>query len=58
MWWGEAPDAPLDGKEGLTFTIDGCVYVQKEVDSKLAKTWDVIAQNRRMLRTVLLRLAT
>ena len=48
-------DAPLDGKEELRFVIGGAEWVQKTVGKQLATTWDVIAQNRKLFRTVLLK---
>ncbi len=53
-----APDAPLDGKEELAFVIGGEKWEQKTVGKRLATTWDVQAQNRKLFRTVLLRKAT
>jgi hypothetical protein len=50
-----APDAPIDGKTGLRFTIDGQVYCQKTVGEKLTKMWDVVQANVRLYRTVLLK---
>jgi len=52
------PDAPLDGKENLVFTVKGQAYVQKEVSEKLAQSWDATLGDRRMFRTMLLRAKT
>jgi hypothetical protein len=53
-----APDAPLDGKAGLTFIIGGEPWVQKEISQALAKSWDLQAGSEKLFRTVLLRKAT
>lgn len=50
--------APLDGKEELTFTIGGQLWVQKEISTNLASHWELEAQGQRLWRTVLLRRAT
>jgi hypothetical protein len=53
-----APDVDLDGKTNLTFTINGEVWMAKELSQRLAKTWDVQAQGQKLFRSVLLRKAT
>lgn len=52
------PTVALDGKEGLTFTVDGTLYVQKDLGEKLSTMWDALFMGKRMLRTVLVRRAT
>lgn len=53
-----APDADIDGKTNLRFTIDGERWVAKDLGEKLAKTWDVVVQGQRLYRSVLLKKAT
>lgn len=53
-----APDAEIDGKAHLKFTIDGQRWVAKDLGEKLAKTWDAVVQGQRLYRSVLLRKAT
>jgi hypothetical protein len=48
----------LDGKENLRFSINGEVWVQKEISDVLAKSWEVIVAGKRLWRSVLLRKAT
>lgn len=47
----------IEGREGLAFTIDGQVWVQKRVGEKLAQHWEV-HQGQRLYRTLLLRKQT
>lgn len=47
----------IEGREGLAFTIDGQVWVQKRVGEKLAQHWEV-NQGQRLYRTLLLRKQT
>lgn len=66
--WGEietgdlivdfGPEAELDGKASLRFTIDGQVYEQAKTGGKLTKMWDAVVAGKRLMRTVLLRRAT
>jgi len=49
---------PLDGLTGLTFTINGRVYIQKNIGEKLAQAWDANVQGAPLTRTLLLRLQT
>jgi hypothetical protein len=44
----------LSGRENLRFNIGGQLYTSKKVPDKLAATWDVMIQNRKLFRTVLL----
>lgn len=52
-----APEAPLDGKPGLRFAIQGREYVSKEVPDKLAAMWDATVMGVKLTRTVVLQLA-
>lgn len=52
-----APDADLDGKLDLVFVIHGKAYVQKEITSKLAQSWDVTIQGERLFRSVVVRVS-
>lgn len=47
----------IEGRDGLTFTIDGQVWVQKRMGEKLAQHWEV-NQGQRQYRTLLLRKQT
>ena len=42
----------------LVFVVNGKPYVAKQIGEKLAQTWDVTVQGKRMFRTVLVRVAT
>lgn len=48
----------LEGRDGLTFEIDGAMWVPKQFADKLGRTWDVVAQGQRLFRSVLLRKKT
>ena len=50
-----AADAPLDGKRGLVFRVNGKAYVAKEVGAKLAASWDVTVAGRQLFRSVLVK---
>jgi len=50
-------DTVIEGRDGLTFTIDSQVWAQKRVGEKLAQHWEV-HQGRRLYRTLLLRKQT
>lgn len=52
------PDADVDGKEGLVFSVGGLDYVTKPVSDRLAKAWDVIFMGAKFLRPILLRRKT
>lgn len=52
------PDVTIEGRDQLTFTINGEAWVQKKIGTKLAKSWDVVFENSRFCRTLLLRKAT
>lgn len=52
-----AHDVELDGKEGLLFNVNGKVYRQKAVNSKLTQLWDVTVRGERITRTVVLELS-
>jgi hypothetical protein len=45
----------LKGKPDLMFIIDRKAYREKEVDDRLAQSWDVILGGRKLFRMVLLR---
>jgi hypothetical protein len=45
----------VEGPGGRTYTDE---WVQKEVSERLARSWDVVVQGRRLGRTVLVRKAT
>lgn len=49
------PDTVLEGRQGLTFTIDGRVWQPKNIGDKLAQSWDAVVQGERLYRTILLR---
>jgi hypothetical protein len=53
-----APDADLDGKDDIRFTIDGRQWMRKPVSPRLAQAWDVVVGGVRMVRPVLLTKAT
>ncbi len=53
-----APDAPLDGKEDLVFTIAGQKWVAKAISDQLATTWDATVRGQKLYRSVLLRKQT
>jgi hypothetical protein len=50
-----AGDVELDGRVGLQFVIAGEMWVLKQVGDKLARSWDAVANGRKLIRTVLLR---
>lgn len=50
-----APDVVLDGLHGLTFTFNGATWGQKPMSEALAKHWDTVIGNTRILRSVLVR---
>lgn len=50
-----APAVAIDGKDGLTFTIDGVKWSQKPMSDQLARHWDTLIGDTRILRSVLLR---
>ncbi len=53
-----APDADVDGKDALVFTVAGIEYVQKPISQRLARSWDVIFQGEKLMRGLLLRRKT
>ncbi len=53
-----APEAVIDGLDGLVFTVGGLEYVPKQVSEKLARAWDGIVQGAKLLRPVLLKRKT
>ena len=52
-----APDVEIDGKINLRLVIAGETWCPKQISDKLGRSWDVVAQGRRLYRTVLLRKA-
>jgi hypothetical protein len=50
-----AGDVAIDGKPGLRFVIAGETWEAKKLSDKLGRSWDVVAQGRRLVRSVLLR---
>lgn len=51
-------EVELEGLDGLVFEIDGERWLPKAVGEKLAAHWDVLVNDQRLYRTVLLRKAT
>lgn len=52
------PDVTIEGREQLTFTINGEKWTQKKIGTQLARAWDTVFENARFCRTLLLRKAT
>lgn len=52
------PDADIDGKENLRFTVNSQGYEQKALGGDLARAWDVMFGEVEGFRTVLLKRAT
>ena len=52
------PDAPLDDKDDVKFTIAGEDWVQKPISDKLSKSWEGIVRGAKFYRTILLRRTT
>jgi len=52
------PTTTIEGRENLTFTINGEKWVQKHIGARLAQAWDTVFENTRFCRTLLLRKAT
>ena len=48
------PDVSIDGLKEPEFEINGRRWVQKEVSRDLAKSWDAVWADQRMVRTILL----
>lgn len=47
--------ATLDTARDVLFWIEGKAYRQKSVDDRLAQSWDIVVQGRKLWRTVLLK---
>lgn len=47
------PNTVIEGREQLTFAIDGQTWVQKKISEQLARHWEV-QHGQRLYRTVLL----
>ncbi len=60
------PSTPLDGRDGLTFTllqedgtpVDGIKWVPKPTSDRLARVWGTMMHGKQVWRTVLLRKQT
>lgn len=52
------PDTIIEGRDRLTFSINGEQWTQKKVGTQLSKAWDTVFLNARFCRTLLLRKAT
>jgi hypothetical protein len=52
------PTVTIEGRDGLEFTIDGARWTQKKVGAELAKHFEIVHENSRLCRTLLLSKAT
>jgi len=52
------PNVAIDGLRDLVFVVNGKPYVAKQIGEKLAQTWDVTVQGKKLFRTLLVRVAT